>query len=339
MSLAAGRIPMTPRSLSFFEYLESLVPFSLASDRDEIVSLLEGLRASLQLEGVPTVLPLDPRSAIALEEAVRLKWWSNGDEGLRAALHARGHLMYSRASATEARARLADAWGRADALAHSRRWRDQLLARVTAQGPDWAPYLRLFFRAAQQTMTRAARWEAIMGGRSHFQIMLELFARGAWPVGQHRDQIIAIVVGRDALGLAPHTPDLNVQQADARTVFLAADYRGLHRANALSERLARAGWSVISGRRDEAGAPMEHMLAEEIRRSVGVVALEDVIDADFGRSWWIHQEIQFAVACGKPILRLSPSAVDSDSSFEAVVSSVDQLERHMTAWRTDSTSR
>ena len=313
------------------------MPFSRAYDAGEVDTYAEMLRQSLDLNCRVAVIALEHESALALESAIRMRWWHTGEDQLRARLHDRAQTMFAAVAMRGLQDDLTAAWRDADTLGHSAIWRKQLAAQCRRHEP-WTPFLRLAFRAAQQTLTRAARTSAIMGAEcaAPLFLMLELFARSAWPVGTMDDTLFVITMGdRHHVADAMQTR-VNESSRRARTVFISSNSRDLAAKERVRKQLEVLDWNIVDGWRNELGEPIEHVLARDIATASAVVALHDRIDPDFGRSWWMQQEMEFAIACGTPVVRVGRACVRPDALSWLPTIDLETFEKRGDKWYSDS---
>src|SRR5215213_6899623 len=140
------------------------LPFSRDEGPDAIARIARELAGALGLPTEVRIVEGEGSSGLTLERAFRLRWWTNGDDPLRIALHRAKTRVYRQARETGAWERLTGAWREAEQVVHGEAWRDSLRRLVQDLGPEDAAFVRLAFRAAQQATSRAARWQAVLDG-------------------------------------------------------------------------------------------------------------------------------------------------------------------------------
>jgi hypothetical protein len=176
-------------------------------------------------------------------------------------------------------------------------------------------FLRLAFRLAQQAWTRTARSEAVLGARddSAMRHALALFRRGVVPLGVRAGALHCFRLDERA----PRAPRVDVHvlmslaRAGSRRVFLSGAFDGPIMTLRLTERFAALGWKPYFGPLPERDAPLERRLARRVHASAAVVGIVDEIDPDFGLPLWVHQELDYAAACGRPVALASPAPADA----------------------------
>lgn len=263
------------------------------------------LAESLALAREPRIDTLGAQDAWKLERGLRLALWAGRGEPMRESMHVAAQGMLARVEEFGMERALEQAWSRARQVAEGPEWR-LALAAVTASAP--APRracMRHFFRAAQQASTRAARWNAVMpdGGDNLFTLCCELIAFGVWPLGVEAGVLRLAVPSDlpDAFDGEGHTRIASANR-DSRSIVLCAPFAASNLAARVQTLLVRRGWEVSFGPRVERGPPIERLIARDMEAAFAVVALSESLDSDFGAAWWLRQEVEYALALGRPVV-------------------------------------
>jgi len=252
----------------------------------------------------------DSHSGLGWERRFRLQWWASGNEPLRAALQQAKTVAYHQAQMTQSLAQLTKAWRFIEQVVISERWRQHLRHLIAGlKQPDNA-YLRLAYRAAQQVWSRAARWQAIMPPHQPcpFLPVIALLEAGAWPLGCQDDSLWVFVWRQSAIG----EPALELPLRAANSaqpqdyIFLSAQFRHVTLTARWEAAFRHHGWRTLHGYVNEEIAPPEVQLGERIRSARAVVGVIDTSDPDFGLPWWMFQELDYASACSRPAVLISP---------------------------------
>jgi hypothetical protein len=290
------------------------LPFSAVVDRTDQVHLAQRLVETLDLTMTGARIHFavgDGAEGLRLERLFRLRWWREGADPMRSAMHRAKIAIYSCARSTGQWAALTAAWRLAERQVRSAQWRGHWRELTGHAAACDKAYLRLAFRIAQQAWSRAARFHAIMpaGLASPFAPLIELLEKGALPLGFARGALW-IFLWHGSTGLGSGQPKA-VEEAPAagkprsKQVFLSALFRDAALAERWKLALRDQGWQALHGPVDEDLAPPEVQLAKRIRDTCAAVGLIDLPDADFGLPWWMYQELDYASACGRPVALVS----------------------------------
>ncbi|HSF43845.1 MAG TPA: hypothetical protein VLT87_28900 [Thermoanaerobaculia bacterium] len=290
-------------------------PFSRGETPDAIARIARELAGALGLPAEVRIVEGNGVAGLDLERGLRLRWWTSGDEPLRATLHRAKTRVYREARETGRWERLTRAWREAERVVQGDAWRAPLRRLVQDLGPEDAAFVRLAFRAAQQAASRAARWQAVLDGANPFIPLAELFAHGAWPLGVVDGALQVFVWNPEATPRYESVPtaEVPVSEKAGGVLFLSAQFRDAGRTSRWEEVLRSRGWKVVHGPVDEETSSPEVQLGERIRGASAVLGLLGESDPDFGLPWWMFQELDYARACGRPIA-LIPGLPDDPSA-------------------------
>lgn len=288
------------------------LPFSEGVGEAELYARARRLVEALGLSSDVRLVKGGGAAGLRGERGFRLSWWSDGEEPLRGALQSLKAGVLRRASGARERARLTEAWRRAELRVNSDAWRLHLRRLAEGCAPRERVYLRLAFRAAQQAWSRAARWDSLApdGAASPFGALLDLFAAGAWPLGCRDGSLRVFVWERGAEdfgptegGVAEFAPTFAPQRETRRDdfVFLSAPFSAAALTARWEKAMRAGGLQTVHGPVEEFVSSPEVQLGARIRRARAVVGLSAAPDPDFGLPWWMFQELDYARACGRPV--------------------------------------
>jgi hypothetical protein len=285
-------------------------PCSRALHEPSVQALATRLTERLGLAREPRIEALGAQDAWVLERGLRLELWAGRGEPMRESMHAAAQGMLARVEEHGMERTLGHAWKRAWQVAEGPEWRAALtVATSTAPSPQRA-CMRHFFRAAQQAFTRAARWNSVMpdGGDELFTSCCELIAFGVWPLGVEAG-VLRLAVPSDLPDAfdrrdGARGPAVN---RDSRSIVLCATFAASNLAGKVQAALAHSGWEVRFGPRIERGPPIERLIARDMEAAFAVVAVSESLDSDFGAAWWLRQEVEYALALGRPVICVGES--------------------------------
>lgn len=302
--------PSGQRTAPAFDPVTAL-PFSRDEGPGVVLRIARELAGALGLPEEVRIVEGEGSSGLALERAFRLRWWTRGDEPLRAALHRAKTRVYREARETGRWEQLTGAWREAERSVQGDAWRAPLRRLIQDLGPEDAAFVRLAFRAAQQAASRAARWKAVLDGANPFIPLTELFAHGAWPLGAVDGALQVFLWNPEVPSRSEADPTAGIPLSETAggVLFLSAPFREADRTARWEEALRSRGWKVVHGPVDEETSSPEAQLGERIRGSSAVLGLAGENDPDFGLPWWMFQELDYARACGRPVAIL-PGAPD-----------------------------
>jgi hypothetical protein len=281
-------------------YLGSTTPFSAeTAPRDLLRELIGSLHANWEVE----LVAAGAKRCLELECAFRRRWWAGGDDPLRLAL-SNAKLRAHQFGPSD---RLAEAFREMRAQVHSPSWRARLRTLAAGASDLERDYFQRAFRAAQQIWTRAARWEVLRElsdtpAQNPFLYMARLFEHGVWPLGFADGRVWAIQLSGSGCADGPrlHIDPGAPTSVFPRRLYASAEFEEEVSVKCWQSCLSAQGWELVHTRVDENQGPLEHLLGETIRQCAGVLALVDP-DPDFGSPWWVFQEIDYAMACNKPV--------------------------------------
>jgi hypothetical protein len=303
------RMETDPAHVDLSPLVATGLPFSVELDDGDIESLAHDLARVLGLSSRVEIVRGGARAGTALDRGLRFAWWHDGEEALRRALYSVGKAVYVRADADGGWSSLRAAWRFVDAAVHSSTWRHQLASTANGTSDVDRTFLSYWFRSAQQTWTRAARWESVMGtsAASPFTPMLAMLRGGAWPLG-YRDGALRVFRWTPSTedGHAPPVASFSSEARVPRSIFLSGNLHGPVDWKAVVAGLGSHHISASFGPLPERESPLDILLGERIRSCCATIALLPDVDRDFGLPLWIHHELDYALALGHPALIVSP---------------------------------
>jgi hypothetical protein len=282
------------------------LPFSRAMTDSMITGCAGELLALFQLQGKTRVIAADARSGMELERRFRLRWWEHMDDPLKLSMHNLGIGIEEKVSQDPALIpALHNAWAAADKLTHGAGWR-KLIRQLSGGGEAGKQYTRIFFRIAQQMVNRGARWEAVFGASrpTPYTYLYEFITGGLLPLGFHDNtfylhQLSGAPAGIPLPGSPPREPAGN-------RICLCYEFANKAPAALLKNRLEEEGYELFHGPVSDYRIPIESQLASRILHSFAVIVLAENMDPDFGLPVWIFQEMDFAIAAGRPVIVITP---------------------------------
>jgi hypothetical protein len=247
----------------------------------------------------------DSKVGLDHERRFRIMWWMTGNEPLRMALYHSKMLIYRQCGDSQSDERLTGALRNIEQTLQSLSWRNHLHNLVQKTDLSGKLYLRLFFRAAQQIWSRAARWHAIMPMDipSPFIPFLKLMSIGAWPLGCHNDSLWVFILNekiKNTVDFGPPTP-IPQQTIPINYIFLSSLFDNLELITKWREYFHDKGWNTLHGPVCEDVFPPEIQLGKQIQKAGAVVGLLQKSDPDFGIPWWMYQELDYALFCQRPV--------------------------------------
>jgi hypothetical protein len=300
-------MPLSGQSAASIFNPAKALPFSRDDGAGAIIRSAREMAGALGLPEEVRIVEGNGAAGLDLERGLRLRWWTNGDEPLRAALHQAKTRAYREAREIGQWERLTGAWREAERVVQGDSWRAPLRRLVQDLPPQDAAFVRLAFRAAQQAASRAVRWQAVLDDANPFIPLTMLFSQGAWPLGVLDGVLQVFVWNPEALPEfeASSAMDVPVSKEDGDVLFLSVQFRDAERTSRWEEALRSRGWDVIHGPVDEEISPPEIQLGKRIRGAGAVLGLLGESDPDFGLPWWMFQELDYARSCGRPVVLLS----------------------------------
>ena len=199
--------------------------------------------------------------------------------------------------------------------------------------------MRSLFRQAQQAWTRAARWQAIMGPQvsSPSALVVALIRSGAWPLGMCNGRFHVLHIAEEAseLTLDPDALDKRLTRRGLprkNRIFISGRFQDARRTNALVTLLRVSGLTAEFHPVPERAEPIEPQLGRRIMEAQCLLALKCPEDLDFGRPWWVTQELEFATHVGTPVIFAGDEIEECASAIKDVIRGAQIMgSRHLTA--------
>lgn len=300
--------PVREDSVRVFEQL----PFSAPFDEGRIAKAAAELATILEIRPQFSMLNLDAGSALLLESDLRRSWWNGRPDPFQDGIHRLKRKMHAASCDPSI---FTQAWSSMRAHVEQSMWRDHIRRLCRGRADFECAYVRRAVRWAQQLWTRAVRWETSLAAEPNpFSLMVEFIVNSVWPVGFWNGALQVIHVSlRDRPALDGIDADgLKFKPAAASNkggVFLSGPFRDEF-TNLVLMSFNSRGFTAIHGRVDETSAP-EHQIGERIKCSCACVAAVERNDPDFGVPWWTFQELDFGMACGRPVAVICREPSDS----------------------------
>jgi hypothetical protein len=296
------RTPVVPWQIP--PLLKSVLPLTGGIGASEVLALAVELASALGLSGGAVLVQGTGSRGILLERNLRIRAW-DGNDLYRLLLHRVGIRAYQAADRSDGWQQLSSAFAAVAAHVEGDLWRSRLAS--LSQGLDEGDraFVRRFFRAAQQTWTRAARWSSVMpaSATSPFDVLVRLGSGGAWPLGYWDGRLVVFLLDHHASAVPfeiAEPADNLVPPAAERPVFLATGFRDKESGERWRRHLESLGYHVLYGPVPERGEPIEIQVGRRIREAAAVLAVVDTMDPDFGLPLWIEQELEYAIARKRP---------------------------------------
>jgi hypothetical protein len=291
--------------------LEAL-PYQQNISTERALELASGILQVLNIPGEPKCISSSARDALMLDTFSRYKWWIKRHDRVRWAMHRLGIRIYEKDALgkpifSEA---LSSAFESAKYIGDSREWRLHFRSLSKANGEEHL-YMQLFFRVAQQILSRYIRWRSVFGPKpTPYEYLLQLTKGGIFPIGFF-DNTYYIFNLNGTNTVAHHPVPQIPTPGNSRDIFLCYEFRNSKVYPFILNILTSLDLGIAGGPVNELDEPIEHQLGRKIAGSLCLVAFVEEVDEDFGLPIWLYQEINLALFLKKPVLVITSAILDN----------------------------